>query len=162
MHSLARTAGGVGRGISEEVLHHEEGGLVAGVGRAGLEGEGDVGSGGLGPGSVLTTDVFRGSSLIVVLRNRQHFTESFLDEVNVLLMVLDARGNDEALSRGDVVHHELLHQTSINVVDVLGQTESGHTKSVVSVSSPLEQVLLRSKGIEFGEMVEKFMALSIL
>lgn len=70
-----------------------------------------------------------------MLWNWVEVSKSLLDEVNVLLVVLDSTSNNEALLWGDVVHDELLEESGIDIVNVIGKTESWHTKGVVAVGS---------------------------
>ena len=58
-------------------------------------------------------------SAILVFRDREEFSESFLDEVNILFVILDSTSNDDALLRCDVVHDELLDHAGIDVVEVM-------------------------------------------
>ena len=162
VHSLAWATGRVARGGSNQMLHNEQGSLVRGRGVSRLKGQSDVGCWGLAPGSQLTTDVLRALSLIVVLWHGQHLTEGFLDKINVLLVVADTRGHDEALSGSDVVHHELLQHPGIDIIYVVGETESWHAESVVAESRPLQEVLLHGEWIELGQVVEEVVALLVL
>jgi len=76
-----------------------------------LESKADTGHWGLSPLKALSSRVAGGLSLELVLWDWEHVSESLLDQVDVLLVVLDTGGHDQALLWGDVVHHELLHES---------------------------------------------------
>ena len=97
-----------------------------------------------------------------MLWDRVELTESFLDKVNIFLVVLDATGNNEALLRSDVVHNELLDHASINVIEVLLEAEAGHAKGVVSVSSSEEEVLVLREGVVLMEVLVEIVGLLVL
>ena len=162
VHSLSWATRGEGGGGSDEGVHDVESGHVLVAPGDGLEGEGDVGLRGLSPGSVLSTNVLGGGSLVLVLGDGEHVSESLLDEVDVLTVVSDTGGDDEALLGGDVVHDELLEAAGIEVADVALKTESGHTKGVVSVGGSEEELLVLGEGIVLGEVLGKIVALLVL
>lgn len=89
-------------------------------------------------------------------------SKSLLDEVDVLLVVGDTTGNDQALSWSDVVHDELLEHSSVNVIDVLAHTKSWHTESVVSVSGSKKKLLVSSEWIVLGQVVEEIVRFLVL
>jgi len=162
VHALSGAAGGEGGGGSDEGVHDVESGhVVVGPGN-GLEGEGDVSLGRLSPGSVLSTDVLGGLSLVLVLGDGEHISETLLDEVDILSVVSDTGGDDNALLGGDVVHNELLEAAGIEVADVAFKTESGHTKGVVAVSCSEEELLVLGEGVVLGEMLGEVVALLVL
>ena len=97
-----------------------------------------------------------------MLRDGKEFTESFLDKVDIFLVVLDATGNDHALSGGDVVHKELLEHTGIDVVKVVLETKAGHAKGVVAIGSAEEEILILREGIILMEMVVEIVSLLVL
>jgi len=97
-----------------------------------------------------------------VLRDREEFSESFLDEVNILLVVLNSTSNNDALLGCDVVHDELLDHASINVVEVVLETEAGHTEGIVSISSSKEKILIVREGIIFVKVLVKIVRLLVL
>lgn len=162
VHSLAWTTRGEAGGGTDELVHNVVGMDIFGSPWARLESKSDGGSWSFGPGSEFTTNVLRWRSLEIVLWNWEHITESLLNEVNVFLVVFDTGGNDKALSWGNIVHNELLKHSGINVVDVLGETKSWHTKSVVSIGSSQEKFLGVGEWVELGEVVEKIMGLGVL
>jgi len=92
----------------------------------------------------------------------EHVSESFLDEGDVLVMVNNSGSNDEALLWGDVIHDEFLKHSGVNVINVLCESESWHTESVVTVCSSEEHLLGVSKWIELGQMVVEIVGLSVL
>lgn len=105
---------------------------------------------GLSPGSVLSSNIIRFSSSESGLWNSQQITKSLLSQINILLMVLNSTGNNKAFGWSNVVHHELLEKSSIEVIDVFGQSKIRHTKSVVSISSSQKEVLVGSEWVEFS------------
>ena len=147
---------------SDELVHDIVGMNVLRLPWARLEGESNVGSWGLGPGSVFTTDVLSLFSNEVVLWDWEELSKSLLDEVDVFLVILDSTGNNKALSWGDVVHDELLEHSSVNVVNVFLESESWHTKSVVAISGSQQKLLLGGEWVELGQMVVKIVGLSVL
>ena len=129
----------------------------------GLEGEGDAGLRGLSPSSVLTTDVLRWVTGVLVFGNSKHVAESLLHKVNVLAVVLDTRGDDEALAGSDVVHDELLKASGIEVSNVVLHAEVGHTKTVEAVGSSEHKLLVVSEGVILAHVfveVVRFLVLS--
>lgn len=109
--------------------------------------------------SELTTNVFGSLSLILVLWHWKQITKSFLDKVDVLLMVLDTRSNDEAFLWGDVVHDELLENSGFKVIEVLDLSKSWHTESVVTVSCSKHHLLGVGEWVVFGKMVGEIVGL---
>jgi hypothetical protein len=97
-----------------------------------------------------------------VLRDREEFSESFLDKVNIFLVVLNSTSNDDALLRCDVVHDELLNHASIDVVEVMLETKAGHTEGIVSISSSEEEILVVREGIIFVKVLVKIVGLLVL
>ena len=111
---------------------------------------------------MFTTNILRWGSDIVVLWHWEIVSESFLDKLNILLVILHSTGDDEALLGSDVVHDELLDHSGIDVVDVLLHSESGHAESVEAVSGSQEHLLLVGEWVELREMLEEVVGLGIL
>ena len=105
--------------------------------------------------SVFSTDILGGGSLVVVLWDWEELSESLSNEVEVFRMVLDTTGNDEAFLWGNVFHDELLEHSGVNVSNIVGHTESWHTKGIESISGSQEHLLLLSEWVEFGQVVEE-------
>mmetsp|Transcript_13721 Transcript_13721/g.21499 ORF Transcript_13721/g.21499 Transcript_13721/m.21499 type:complete len:490 (-) Transcript_13721:95-1564(-) len=162
VHALAGSSGRESSGGADQLVHDVEDGNLSRLPGHGLESESDGSVGGLGPGAELTSDVLGGLSGEVVLGDGEELSDSLLDEVDVLLMVLDTGSNNEGLLGGDVVHNELLEHAGVDVVEVLLHAEARHTKGVVSVGSAEEVLLLGGPGVELGEVVEKIVALGVL
>ena len=162
VHALAGSAGREGSGVTDNGVHDVESVDVFVGPWDGLEGECDVGLGRFGPGAVFATDVLRLFALVLVLGDSEHISKTFLGELNVFLVVLDAGGNDEALLGGDVVHDEFLEAAGIEVADVLLHTEAGHTQSRVTVCSAEEELLGVAEGIELVEVVIEVVGLLVL
>ena len=130
-----------------------ESSIVSMVPRDGLEGKSNIGLWGFSPCSVLSSEVNRGSSLIEVLWDWEELSESLLDKVNELSVILDSTGNNQALAWGDVVHNELLEKSSIDVVDVVLKSVSWHAQGVVPVSCSEKKLRVLGEGIVFVEVV---------
>ena len=162
MHALARATARVAASYTEQVLDDEQNGLVGRRVIRCLEGERNVRRVRVAPGARLTADVLGGLALELVLGDGEHLTESLLNEVDVLVVVLDTGGNNEALARGHVVHDKLLEHARVNVVDVVGETESGHAERVVAVGGSLEELSLAGEGVELGQVVEEVVRLLVL
>lgn len=162
VHALAWATRGEGGGGANKGVHHVESVNIFVVPGNGLEGERDVGLRGLGPGSELSSDVLRRSSLVLVLGHGEDISKSLLDEVNELTVVSDTGSDDEALLGGNVVHNELLENTGIKVANVALESESGVTEGVVAVSSSQEKLLVVSEGIVLGKMLGEVVALLVL
>ena len=77
-------------------------------------------------------------------------------------MALDTARDDEALFRGDVFHHELLHDASVDIANVVFKTEERHTKRFIAVSSSKEHVLHVSGRIKLAEVLLQIMCLLVL
>ena len=84
-----------------------------------------------------------------MLWNWIQVSESLLNEVDIFLVVLDTTCDNQALSWSDVVHDELLKESSIDVVDVFGHTKSWHTEGIVSISSSQQKLLVGGEWIVF-------------
>ena len=89
-------------------------------------------------------------------------SKSFLDKVDILLVVLDATSNNEALSWGDVIHNKLLKKSSIDVVDVLGHTKTRHSDRVVTIGSSKQKLLILGEWIILAQVVEKIVRFLVL
>lgn len=150
--------------MSDEGVHEVEGRDIVVVPWDRLESERDGSSGGLSPGSGLSTDVLRGGSLVLfhVLGDSKVISKSFLDQVNVLSVVLNAGSNDEALLRSDVVHNEVLEDTGIEVADVVLHTVARHTEGVVTVGCAEEVLLVVGEGVVVREMFVEIVSLLVL
>ena len=95
VHALVGSTEREGSGVTENGIHELE---SVGVFVGPWEGlEGDVGLGRFGPGTVFANYVLRLFAFGKVLGNSEHFSKTFLGELIVFLVVLDIRGNDEAL-----------------------------------------------------------------
>ena len=149
-------------GGSNELVHDIVGMNILRLPWAGLEGEGNVSGWGFGPGSVLSTNILSFFSDEVVLWNWEELSESLLDKVDVFFVVFDSTGNNKALSWGNVVHDKLLKHSSVNVIDILLESESWHTKGVVTISSSQQKLLLGGEWVELGQVVVKIVGLSVL
>ena len=97
-----------------------------------------------------------------MLGHREQLTKTLLDEVDVLAVVADARGHDEALLGGNVVHDELLEHAGIEVVDVAMQTEAGHAQGLVAVGSSKQGLLSISEGVVFGQVLVQVVGSGVL
>ena len=135
---------------------------ILGLPWARLESKSDASGWSLGPGSVFSTDVLSLISNVVVLWDWEELSESLLDEIDILLVVLDATGNNEALSWGDVIHDELLEHSGVNVINILLEAESWHTKGVVAVGGSQQKLLLGGEWVIFGQMVVKIVGFGVL
>jgi len=164
VHALAGTTRGECGSRSNEGVHEIVSRDIFVVPWDGLEGEGDGGSGRLSPGSGFSTDVLSGSSLVLleVLGNSEVVSKSFFDKVDVFSMVLDSRSDDEALLGGDVVHNELLEDTSVEVADVVLHSVSRHTEGVVTVSGTEEVLLVVGEGVVVGQVLVEIVSLLVL
>ncbi len=74
--------------VADQGVHDVVSSSVIMLPGARVESQEDVGLRGLSPGSVLSSDVFRGSSLIEMLGDGHEFTNSFLDQVHLPFVVL--------------------------------------------------------------------------
>ena len=128
----------------------------------GLEGNLDAGQGGLGPGSVFSTDVLGCLALVVVLGNGKDVTKTLFDEFDVFGVVLDTGGGDNALLGGNVVHNELLEAAGIKITNVANHSEAGHTEGVVAECGSKEEFLVFSGGVELAQVVVEVVGLSVL
>lgn len=128
----------------------------------GLPGEGNVGLRRFSPGTTLSTDILRWLASILVLGHTMELTETLTDKVNVLTMALDTRGNNETFLGSDVVHHELLHGSGVEVTDIVFETKARHSKGVVTVGSAEEHVLIVREGIVLAKMLMQVVRLLIL
>lgn len=88
-------------------------------------------------------------------------TEALSDKVNVFTVAFDTRSNDEDFFGGNVVHHKLLHHASINVADVVLETEAGHAKRLISIGCSQKQVLIIRKWVIFRQVIVQVVALLI-
>lgn len=162
VHSLSWSAGREGGGGSDKLIHHVVCVQIRRAPWAGLKAESDGGSWSLGPFSVFTANVLSWGSLELMLWNWIKVTESFLDEINVFFVVLDTTCNDEAFSWGDVIHDELLQKSGINVVDILLETKTRHSKSVETISGSQKELLIFSEWVVLGQMIEKVVRFLVL
>ena len=111
---------------------------------------------------MLTTNILRWSSNVVVLWHWKVVSKSFFDKLNILLVILHSTSNNEALLGSDVVHDELLDHSGIDVVDVLLHSKSGHAEGVEAVSGSEEHFLLVGEWVELREVLEEVVGLSVL
>jgi len=164
VHALTGTTGGESGSLSNEGVHEVEGRDIFVVPWDRLEGERDGSSGGLSPGSGLSTDVLRGLSLVLVhvLGDSEVISKSFLDKVDVLSVVLDTGSDDKALLGGDVVHNEVLEDTGIEVADVVLHSVARHTEGVVTVGCAEEVLLVVGEGVVVREMLVEVVSLLVL
>jgi hypothetical protein len=149
-------------GGTKELIHDLEGGDISVCPRDRLESNLDTGLGGFGPSSVLSTDVLRGWALVVVLRDGEDITETLLNKFDVLSVVLDTWGNDEALLGGDVIHNKLLQRAGVDLVNFARKSETRHTKGVVSEGSSEEKFLVVGAWVEQVQVVVEFVRLLVL
>lgn len=101
-------------GGTKQLIHDLESGYISVTPRNRLESDLDTGLGGFGPNSVFSTNVLRGFALVMVLRDGEDISKTFLNKLNVFSVVLDTGGNDEALLGGDVIHNKLLKGASVD------------------------------------------------
>ena len=127
-----------------------------------LEGERDVCLWALSPCAVFTTLVLRLLTSVSVLRHAVKFSKAFSNEVNVFTMALDTAGDDKALLRRDGIHHELLHDSGIDIADVVLETEARHTESLVAVGSTEEEILVVGEGVVLAQVIMQVMAFLVL
>ena len=76
-------------------------------------------------------------------------------------MIFDTTCYNQALLRCDVIEDELLKCTGINIFKVALETESWHTKRVITVSSSKQQLLVISEGVVVSEMVMEIVTLLV-
>ena len=127
-----------------------------------LEGQGDVGAWALSPGAVLSSNVLGSLTSVVLLWNSEHISEALLDEVNVLTMVLDTTGDDQALLWSDVLHDELLEDAGVKVLNVALKSHAWHAESPVTVGGSEEHLLDVCKWVVLGQVVVELEALGVL
>ena len=77
-------------------------------------------------------------------------------------MVLDSTGDNNALFGSNVVHKELLEHASIDVVEVVLETEAGHAEGVETISSTEEEILVLRERIILVEVMLKIVGLLVL
>ena len=77
-------------------------------------------------------------------------------------MALDTARDDEALFRGDVFHHELLHDASVDIANVVFKTEARHAESIVPVGGAEEQILVVGEGVVLAQVLVQVVDLLIL
>jgi len=97
-----------------------------------------------------------------VLGDGQQLTEAFLHQVDVLSVVSDTRGNNEALLGRDVVHDELLEDAGIQVVDVAVQAQARHAERLDTVSRLKQVLLIVSEWVVLAEVLVKVVGLVVL
>ena len=112
--------------------------------------------------SIFTTNVLGRLSSEFVLWDWEKVSKSLLDEVNILFMILDATCDNKALLWGDIVHDELLKKSSINVVNVLSESESWHTEGVVTICSSKKKLLNIREWVEFSQMFVEIVRFVVL
>jgi len=161
-HTLAGVTAGKRGGGTDKSVHQVEGSDILVVPGSGLKSKGDVGLRSFSPGSVLTTNVLRRLSGEFVLGNGKHISKTLLNEVNVLTVVLDTGGDDEALLGGNVVHNELLEHTSINVSNIVLKTKARHTKGVVTIGGSESELLVVGERIELAQVVVEIVGFLVL
>lgn len=149
-------------GRSEKFGHNLEDGLVGISPLGSLEGNSDGSVGSLSPVSEFSTDVLRGRSLVLVLRNGEEFSKSLLGKGNKFVVVVNAIGDDEALLGGDVIDDEVLEHSSVDGLNISFKTVVRHTEGVVSVSSSKEEIVLISPRVELREVLLEGLSLSVL
>ena len=113
-----------------------------------LESKGDLGLWRFRPVSVFTTNVLRWLSLELVLWDGLEFTNALLNQLNKFLMVVDTRGNNQALVWSDVVHHEVLHGTGVDLTNLRFSAEAWHAEGVVAVGCSEKHFLVIHEGVE--------------
>ena len=89
-------------------------------------------------------------------------TEALSDQVNIFAMALHTGGDNEALLGGDVVHHELLHDSSIDVADVVLESEAGHTEGLVTIGGAEEEILVVAEWVVLAQVVVEVVGLLVL
>lgn len=156
--SSAVSVGGVSDQLSHDVVSWD----IIGGPWARLESKSNASGWGLGPLSQFSSNILRSLSLEVVLWGWQQLTESLLDEINVFLMVLNSAGNNKAFTWGDIVHDEVLKKSGIDIVNILGDSKSWHTESVVSVGGSQQHLTRVSEWVEFGQVIIEIVRLGIL
>ena len=149
-------------GVAEELSGDAQGVHVVVAPWDRLEGDLNGSLGGLGPGAVLTTNVLGLLAHVLVLGDSEDLTKALLHELNVLVVVLDAGSDDQALLGGDVVHDELLEHAGIDVADVVVGAKQGHAEGVVAVSGRQEELLIAGRGVVLVEVVGKVVRLLVL
>ena len=77
-------------------------------------------------------------------------------------MALDTAGDDKTLFRRDGIHHELLHDSSIDIADVVLETEARHTEGLVAVGSAEEEILVVGEGVVLAQVIVQVMAFLVL
>lgn len=92
----------------------------------------------------------------------EDFTETFLNEFDVFVVVLDTGGDDEALLGSDVVHNELLEHAGINVTNVAGCSQKRHTESVVTIGGGEEELSIVRSRVVLVQVVSEVVGLLVL
>ena len=88
-----------------------------------------------------------------MLRYWQKFTQALLGEGHELVVALNAVGDDEALARRDIIHHEFLHETGIDITNVLLEAEARHAQTLHSVGSSQQRLGIVDEWVKLGEVV---------
>lgn len=162
VHAFAWATRAESSGATNQSLHDVKGRNITILPGHGFESESNVSLRALSPGSVLTSNVLGLLTDILVLRDTMKLTKALSNEINILAMALDATGDDEAFLRRDIVHHELLHDTCVNVGDIVLKAEAGHAEGLVAVSSSEEHILVVGEGIVLAQVVVQVMAFCVL
>ena len=153
VHALARTSRAESRSTSNHRLHDIESRYISALPRNGLEGESDVSLRALSPSTELSTDILRLLTDELVLWHAVHLTKALSNKVYIFSMALYTAGDNEALSRGNIIHHELLHGARVDIANVVLKTEERHTKRFVAVSGSKEHILEVGGGIKLAKML---------
>ena len=88
-----------------------------------------------------------------MLRHAVHLTKALSNKVYIFSMALHTTGDDEALSRGNIIHHELLHGARVDIANVVLKTEERHTKRFIAVGGSKEHILEVSGRIELAKVL---------
>ena len=97
-----------------------------------------------------------------MLRDGKELSKSLLDEVNILLVVLDSTSDNNRLFGSNIVHKELLEHASIDIVEVVLETEAGHAEGVVTIGSTEEEILVLREWIILVKVMGKIVGLLVL
>lgn len=97
-----------------------------------------------------------------MLWDSEEISKSLLNEFNILTMVLDTGGDNEALLWGDVVHNKLLEHAGVNVRNVRLESESWHTEGSISIGSLKKEILVVSEWIVLGQVLVEIVRLLVL
>ena len=101
-------------------------------------------------------------SLVLLLGDSEEVSKTLLDKVNILAVVFDTAGDNEALLWGNVVHHKLLHDSGVDVANVGLESKRWHTESSVAISCSEEELLVVGEWIVLAQVGVQVVRLLVL